>query len=90
MQAVLKTWGNSKAVRLPSKICTALNIKEGAKAEVHVDELSKSVTLQFKDEHPRKYRRTQKLTLEEIMQNWTGPKLGGELDDTDVGAEVVL
>lgn len=89
MEAVLRTWGNSRALRVPRAACTALGIEEGARAEMHVDESTRSVTFRFKDDEPRRYARTQKLNLEQVMGSWTGPKLGEEPVGEDVGAEVV-
>ncbi len=89
MEAVLKTWGNSRALRVPSATCALLGIEEGAKAEMRVDESTRSLTFCFKDDGPKRYARTEKVSLEQVMDGWTGQKLGEELVEKDVGAEVV-
>lgn len=89
MEAILRTWGNSRALRIPSAACAILGIEEGARAEMQIDESARSVTFRFKDDEPKRYTRTQKLSLEQVMEGWAGPKLGEEPVGEDVGAEVV-
>ncbi len=89
MEAVLSTWGNSKALRVPSATCALLGVEAGARAEMQVDESARSVTFRFKDGACGRYARTRKLSLEQVMEGWTGAKLGEEPVGEDVGAEVV-
>ena len=90
MEATLKQWGNSKAIRIPQNVCTLLGVLEGSKAKVTVNELNRSITFDFTDESEGRYRRTEKVTMEQVMDGWSGPKLGEEMIKDDVGAEVVI
>ena len=38
MEQVIKKWGNSLALRLPKSLAKELNLKEGSKVEIKVEE----------------------------------------------------
>jgi antitoxin component of MazEF toxin-antitoxin module len=86
--ATLGKWGNSQGVRIPKDVCELLNLKIGAPVLMEVNQATSQVTLTF--EKPScHYRRTKKVSLEELCAGWTGGKIGEEWGGADVGAEVV-
>ena len=88
MDAVLVKWGNGQALRISKEACNLLGIAIGAKAEVSIDEESLSITYQFV-EPAKKYSRSKKISMQELMKGWEGGKVGEEWGGPDVGAEVV-
>lgn len=58
MQTVqIKTWGNSKGVRIPKNILTELELEDGAELEISVDKTNRSITLQVADDGLTPYLR---------------------------------
>ena len=88
MDAVLVKWGNGQALRISKEACNSLGIAIGAKAEVSIDEESSSITYQF-IKPVKRYSRSRKISMEELMEDWEGGKAGEEWGGPDVGAEVV-
>lgn len=88
MDAVLGKWGNSKALRVPSELCSQLGIDVGSVAKVTVNESARSLTFSF-EAAQRAYSRSKRMTMEEFAAGWEGPKTGKEWGGSDVGAEVI-
>lgn len=88
MDAVLGKWGNSKALRVPSELCSQLGIDVGSVAKVTVNESARSLTFSFEAMH-QAYSRSKRMTMEEFAAGWEGPKVGKEWGGSDVGAEVI-
>ena len=89
METVLRSWGNGQGVRFPKELCRALGVSVGARAEVSYDLAERKITLSFRGPEAPEYKRTRRLTMEELMQGWEGAKVGEEWLEGEVGAEVV-
>lgn len=91
MEDVMKTrlakWGNSQGFRFPKELCKMLGVGLGAEAEIRVDAPKSQVTLTFA-QPDKKFRRTRKVTIEELFEGYDGtyeppadwPTSGKEID----------
>ena len=80
--------GESKALRVPSELCSQLGIDIGSVAKVTVNESDRSLTFSFETMH-QAYSRIKRMTMEKFAAGLEGPKTGKEWGGSDVGAEVV-
>ena len=100
MEAALKTtlskWGNSQGFRVPKEVCELLGIGLGSKADMAIDVANSRMTLTF-EQPDCTFRRTRKVTLEELFEGYEGayeppadwPTIGNEIDwGQPAGAEV--
>lgn len=88
MRAELVKWGNSQGLRIPRRVCDSLGITVGSKAEYDLDIEASTITVHF-SKPKRKYTRSRKVSMEELMAGWEDGKAGEEWGGPDVGAEVV-
>ena len=88
MQAELVKWGNSQGVRIPREVCNALGVDIGAKGEMDFDLINSELVIRF-NKPSRKYQRSRKITMQELLAGWEGEKVGEEWGGPDVGAEVI-
>ena len=96
LTTTLSKWGNSQGFRLPKEVCELLGIELGAEACVSVNASESQVTLTF-DKPKRSFRRTRKVTIEDLFEGYEGayeppadwPTNGNEIDwGEPVGKEV--
>ena len=81
-------WGNSQGLRIPKEMCDLLGVKVGASASIEADQVNSQLVITF--ERPaHTYRRSRKVSMEELCTNWSGGKVGKEWGGPDIGAEVV-
>lgn len=88
MQTTLATWGNSKAVRIPSEAVRELGIDAGSRATVRVDLRHSALILTF-DSRDVRYARSRRMSMEEFAAGWSGVRVGEESFGADAGGEVV-
>ena len=88
MTTTLAKWGNSQGMRIPKEVCELLGVKLGSRAEMSIDAPKSQVTFTF-EQPERKYRRSRRVSMEELCAGWHGGKVGEEWGGPDVGAEVV-
>ena len=87
LETTLSKWGNSQGFRVPKEVCDLLGIALGSKAKVSVDAANSQLTLTF-DQPSRSFRRTRKVTIEELFEGYAGeyeppadwPTVGNEVD----------
>lgn len=87
--ATLSRWGNSQGFRIPKEDCEALGLGLGDQVDIVVDAPSGRLILQRPQGRYRTYTRSEKVSLETLMGDYHGPKVGEEWSGPDVGAEVV-
>ncbi|WP_165054561.1 MULTISPECIES: AbrB/MazE/SpoVT family DNA-binding domain-containing protein [unclassified Adlercreutzia] len=84
----LAKWGNSQGVRIPKDICELIGIQVGSAVSIRADQAKSEVVLTF-EKPDDGYRRSRKVSMEELCAGWSGERVGEEWGGPDVGAEVV-
>lgn len=79
MEAIIKKWGNSAGIRIPSSILKDLNLKSNDKVNLH-EENDKIIITKPKKE---------KISLKERFANYNGSNLAKEFEwDNPKGKEI--
>lgn len=92
LQARLKVWGTSRAVRIPKWLCEDLGITEDSilVLEECMDERGPYLTLRPAESEHRSFSDAPMQTMDELFKGYEGDYRPHELDwGEDVGAEVV-
>ncbi|HJY64754.1 MAG TPA: AbrB/MazE/SpoVT family DNA-binding domain-containing protein [Ignavibacteria bacterium] len=83
MTTKIQKWGNSLAVRIPKSYAKEINLKEGIQIDLRLDENKIIIS-------PKKKKRKNKYTLEELVSKITPENRYGEIDfGPPVGKEII-
>ena len=92
IETSLKSWGTSRGIRIPKKICEWLGIAIGSKLTVRADRDDRGAYLVIRpiaDDH-RSFSGAPGITMEEAFAGYSGDYVPCEADwGDDVGAEEV-
>jgi len=83
MVTKVQKWGNSLAVRIPKSYAKEINLEEGNQIDIKLD-VNKIII------SPKKKKKRNKYTLEELLADVTPENLHGEIDfGPPVGKEII-